>query len=222
MKASLNTMMKNKLTTIFFVMILVIPFLIFFTWNKVISGNQPLQILGPVVETDNGKEFHKIGDFEFIDQDSNRVSMVDAGSKILVANFFFTACPSICPEMTNQLSRVQNSLLDEDDVVIFSFTVDPERDTPEILASYADNYDIDPKIWHLLTGDKKSIYMVARNQFLLPVIEGDGGKEDFIHSELLVLVDQEKQIRGFYDGTDEKEVDRLMNDIYRLKKQKVK
>ena len=211
---------RSKIVYIaFFALVLAIPLVLFAFYNEVMVGQQKLEILGPVTKTSEGVEYHKIGDFSFTDQSAEDVSMDRASGKILIANFFFTACPTICPEMTTQLSRVQKSITPED-AVIFSFSVDPERDNPEILSLYADNYEVKSDRWHLLTGDKKEIYKVARNDFMLPVVEGDGGPTDFIHSELLVLVDHERRIRGYYDGTEEEEVDRMINDIQRLKKYK--
>src|SRR5690606_15218278 len=106
------------------------------------------------------------------------------------------------------------------DLLFASFSVDPYRDSVEILQKFSRKYELDNRNWDLITGDKKTIYKLARNSFMLVAADGDGGPEDFIHSEKLVLVDTEKRIRGYYNGTDEKEVTQLIRDIKKLKDEK--
>lgn len=161
---------------------------------------------------------HRVSGFHLINQDGKEVDESLIEGKVFVADFFFTTCGSICPKMTSQLERVQKAFEDEDDFIILSHTVLPETDTAEVLKAYAEQHGADPVKWVFLTGDKKEIYRLARKSYFLvkeaaPGEEGDGGQSDFIHTQNFVLVDAQKRIRGYYDGTSAKDVDRMMEDI---------
>lgn len=168
----------------------------------------------PVLGGDN----HTISDFKLVNQYGSTTSLHDWEGKITVNNFFFTHCPSICPKMVRNLKNVQQLLGGDSELLINSFTVDPERDSVAQLKSYALRMDIQNN-WQLITGDKKQIYKLARKSFLVVATDGDGGPDDFIHSEMLVLVDKQKRIRGFYSGTSEEEAKSLLRDIKRLEKE---
>ncbi len=180
-----------------------------------------LEIYGPkepITKTVNGKIvvdtiYHSIGSFSLLNSDSTIVTEKLIEGKIFVADFFFTNCSSICPKMSGQLMRVQYEYKEDSSVVILSHTVDPEHDTPSVLKQYAKKYEAIPSKWVFLTGNKKTIYDLARNNYFISATGGDGGKEDFIHSEQMVLVDKKKHIRGYYDGTDVRDVRRLMDEI---------
>jgi len=118
--------------------------------------------------------------------------------------------------MTNSLKKVQQAFK-EDEILIRSFSVDPERDSVAQLRKYAGQFGINTSNWELLTGDKKEIYKFARNGFMIVATDGDGGPNDFIHSEKLVLIDKQKRIRGYYDGTSGNQVKQLIADIKKLK-----
>jgi len=133
--------------------------------------------------------------------------------KVYVADFFFANCQGICPKMTKQLTRVQDQFRNNQKVMIVSYTVDPERDHAEALAAYAKEFGVEKDKWLLLTGEKKELYELARQSYKVTATEGDGGPDDFVHSELLVLVDPNKNIRGYYDGTDSVQVNALIDDI---------
>ncbi|MAY83476.1 MAG: SCO family protein [Flavobacteriales bacterium] len=156
---------------------------------------------------------HNIADFELVDQDGKAFNQSDLEGKYYVSDFFFTTCPTICPDMSTQLKRVQEAYKADDDFMIVSHTVNPEVDSAETLKAYAELYEADPNKWVFLTGDKKIIYDLARKSYFAATTEGDGGVNDFIHTENFVLVDKEKRIRGFYDGTSEESVDQLITDI---------
>lgn len=166
---------------------------------------------------------HVISDFSLTNHLGQEVSLSSYKGKILVVDFFFVSCPSICPKMTSQLERVQKKFKGDGELMILSHTVLPEKDTVEVLANYADLHEADPSQWHFLTGDKKEIYRLARKSYFVVKEagpdEGDGGESDFIHTENFVLVDKKGRIRGFYDGTSPTEVDQLMMDIQKLKKE---
>jgi protein SCO1/2 len=118
--------------------------------------------------------------------------------------------------MTKNLITVQQSYINSDDLLLVSFSVDPERDSAKRLAEYAGKFSIDETKWQLLTGSKKEIYRLARKSFKVTATDGDGGADDFIHSNKLILIDTKKRIRGYYDGTDEKETTQLIKDIKKL------
>jgi protein SCO1/2 len=165
--------------------------------------------------------WHKVGSFEFTNQNNEKFSDKLLIDKIYVADFIFTRCPSICKDMTKQMRRLYRAFETDNEVVLVSHTVDPDYDTPIILKTYAEIQGVkDHDKWIFLTGDKKSLYDVARNQYYATATQGDGGPTDFVHTERFILVDKEKHIRGFYDGTKEAEVNRLMFDIELLKKEK--
>jgi protein SCO1/2 len=199
-------MIRKYTMHLFVVAIVLIPVVVFaiVQWTE-----QRFQTL-PVI----GEKGHLVSGFNAADQGGKSRGINDWSGKIVVANFFFTHCPVICPKMVYQLKRVQ-AYSEVDNLMIASFTVDPERDTVARLSAYAQKFEIAGN-WSLLTGDKKEIYRLARKSFLLVATDGDGGPDDFIHSERLVLVDQEKRIRGFYNGTDENEVNKLVKDIKKL------
>jgi protein SCO1 len=165
-----------------------------------------------------GGQNHTIADFQLVDQHGATTSLKSWDDKIVVADFFFTHCPVVCPKMTRSLKKVQQLYADEKDLLISSFSVDPERDSAARLKEFAERMDIKDN-WQLITGDKKEIYKLARNSFKIVATDGDGGPDDFIHSELLVLVDKEGRIRGYYNGTDGEDVNNLLRDINRLKKE---
>jgi protein SCO1 len=164
--------------------------------------------------------FHTIPDWKLIDENGATFSGSSLKEKIYVADFFFTRCGSICPKMSSQLTRVQDVFSKEDEVQFASFSVDPTHDTPEMLREYAKKYDAKAGKWHFFTGTKTQIYPLAVKGYYIPVADASEydkavktPDETFIHSEKLILVDKEGHIRGFYDGTDKKDVDRLILEI---------
>ena len=162
---------------------------------------------------------HRVMDFSFIDQDGSIFTQAQIEGKIYVADFFFTTCPSICPIMGKNLKRLSDKFVDDPEVHFLSHTVDPERDSPEVLKAYAQAVGANEQKWTFLTGEKKDLYYVAREGYKVTAMEGDGGEEDFIHTQNFVLIDKARQIRGYYDGTDSLEMRKLEKDILLLKKQ---
>jgi protein SCO1 len=160
---------------------------------------------------------HTISNFKLINQNGDSVTNAITNNKIYVADFFFTTCTSICPKMSNSMAELQKEYLNDNSVVLLSHTVTPEIDSVPVLAEYAKKYDVDLKKWQLLTGDKKEIYNLARKSYFVVLDEGDGGVQDFIHTENFVLIDKKKRIRGFYDGTSPSQIDKLIDDIKILK-----
>lgn len=163
------------------------------------------------------KKFHKISNFNLVNQNGNNISQEFYHNKIYVADFFFTTCPSICPIMTNNMLKVQEKIKNDPNVLIVSFSVDPKTDSVAQLKKYAKEKGVDDLKWNLLTGDKKQIYDLARKSFFVAEIDKDSDSNDIIHTENFVLVDPDKRIRGFYDGTNLDEIKILISDLSLLK-----
>ena len=164
----------------------------------------------------NAKGPHTISAFSLIDQRGDTITLNDATGKVIVADFFFTTCATICPRMTTQMERVQEAYARDPRLIILSHSVTPEIDSVAVLKAYADLHGADPEQWHMLTGDRRQIYALARRSYFAAMDEGDGGPDDFVHTENFVLVDPQHRIRGYYDGTSAADVDRLIQDIERL------
>lgn len=164
-----------------------------------------------------GEKGQKIEDFRMVNQNGEVITLKKWDNKIAVVDFFFTHCPSVCPKMTANLKKVQEAYKEDPMITISSFSVDPERDSSVRMKEFARKFKVDDQNWDLLTGDKTEIYRLARKSFMVVATDGDGGPTDFIHSDKLVLVDKNKKIRGFYDGTSETETKNLINDIKKLK-----
>lgn len=192
-------------------------FFIFFKKEHPTSVDNVLPIYGPKKLSVGGDTiYHKVPDFKFLAHTGDSVDQNIVKNYVYVTDFFFTECPNICISMTENLKKVQNELFDAKDFMILSHTVDPETDTVEKLFKYAQHHEINSSRWLLLTGDKAKIYDIARFGYFVTAIMGDGGPDDFIHSERLILIDKEGRIRGYYDGTKEEEVDKLISDTKSL------
>lgn len=163
------------------------------------------------------KTIHKVPDFQFINQDGQVVTQETLAGKTYVADFFFTTCESICPIMSKEIMKLAKLLKNDPDFVFLSHTVDPETDSVPQLRAYAKAHQAETSQWHFLTGDKKSLYEMARQGYFVTATEGDGGAEDFVHTQNFVLVDKYRHIRGYYDGTDSLEMGKLLKDIELLK-----
>ena len=163
------------------------------------------------------KKYHRISEFSLTNQNGENITEKNYENKIYIADFFFTTCPTICPIMTDNMAYLQKKLLNDTNILLVSFSVTPNIDNVETLKKYAIKKGVLDTKWNLLTGIKKDIYSLARRSFLVAKNDGDGGKYDMIHTENFVLVDKEKRIRGFYDGTNNKEIAKLLSDINILK-----
>ncbi|AZQ62188.1 SCO family protein [Flammeovirga pectinis] len=163
---------------------------------------------------------HRIPDFDFLNQDSVHFSNQDLKGKIYVADFFFTSCPDICKAMTSSLLRVQERFKKEDRLKLVSFSIDPTYDTPSVLSNYVEKHKINTKQWTLLTGDQKTIMNLGQCGFYITAKEEALGQDTSLsHSDKLILVDTENRIRGFYSGTDQEDVKRLLTEISLLLKE---
>jgi protein SCO1/2 len=209
-------MFKNKIYWLLLLLAGICAAAYFYSNKK----KQPIRTL-PYFEPKNLKrtkieKHHSVPAFSFINQNGQTVTEDTVENKVYVCDFFFTTCQSICPKMSDQLERVYKEFKTKDDFLILSHTVNPETDSVPQLKEYAKKHGVTDLRWLFLTGDKKQLYEIARKGYLLNAEEGDGGEDDFIHTQNFALIDKERCIRGFYDGTDSAEVIRLIKDIHLL------
>lgn len=207
--------MKSKDTYYWLLLILPLVFVAWYFINK--NEQKPIRTLPYFgkknIVTKGDTTFHTVKPFCFVNQYNEKVTEETVKNKIYVADFFFTTCQSICPIMSTQLERVYKQFAKNKDVLILSHTVSPEVDSVNVLMDYAKLHGVKDKQWLFLTGAKKQLYDMARKGYLLNNEKGNGDEDDFIHTQNFALVDKERHLRGFYDGTDSTEVTRLITDI---------
>ena len=193
-------------------------FIFLFSCN---TNPEKLPILGnkeAVIKMVNGKQitdtiYHQIPNFEFINQDSSKITQQDYEGKIYVADFFFTTCPTICPKMKTQMLRIYEKFKDNPKVGILSHTIDPRHDTPTVLREFMNNLNIKSKMWQMVTGDKAKIYEIGQKSYMVSATDDPTQPGGIVHSGAFVLVDKNRHIRGIYDGTEPEKVDKLMKDM---------
>jgi len=183
------------------------------------ENEKPLPIFGEREVNGTDTIYHTIAPFQFVNQDSVVVTNETFKGKIYIADFFFTSCRTICPIMKTQMLRVYDSLQNDPDVLILSHTIDPEYDTVGLLHDFANRLGVKNDKWHFVTGVKDSIYKIAQTSYFATAMEDKTEPDGFIHSGAFLLLDKQGRIRGKYDGTKEEDVNRLMGDVYRLKKE---
>ena len=219
----INTFLKRYgLLIVFFIVFSVVAISSF---NYVQTQEKKLPIYSPSMVSDElveedlryVKKYHRISDFSLLNQNGNNVTHDNYKNKIYVADFFFTTCPDICPIMTGNMLYLQENLKDTS-VMLASFSVTPKIDTVEVLKEYSTLKGVDDSKWNLMTGDKKQIYDLARKSYLVAKAIPDGKNHGMIHTENFVLVDRDKRIRGYYDGTNIEDMDKLLDDIQILLK----
>ena len=184
-----------------------------------LTKEKPLPIFGQRDVIGADTVYHTISKFSFVDQDSAIITNETFKDKIYVADFFFTSCRTICPIMKTQMLRVYQATKEMPDILILSHTIDPEFDTVALLRDFAQRLDVESKRWHFVTGVKDSIYKVAQTSYFATAIEDKTEPDGFIHSGAFLLIDKKGRIRGKYDGTLEEEVNRLISDIKRLRRE---
>lgn len=208
---------------VFAVISVIIVSLIYNTLNvyKPLPVYQPAMVSTELVDStvQYKKKYHKIADFSLTNQNGKTVTQNDYKDKIYVADFFFTTCQTICPIMTNHMAEIQKEILNDDDVMLLSHSVTPKIDSVAQLKRYAIKKGVNDAKWNLVTGDKKEIYALARKSYLAVKDNGDGGPFDMVHTENFMLIDKKRQIRGFYDGTNANDIDKLLADIEILKQE---
>ena len=156
---------------------------------------------------------HFIADFAFTNQNGKTITQKDYDGKVYVADFFFTTCQSICPKMTNNMVWLQEQIKNNPKVMLLSHSVTPEIDSVSVLKAYAKEKGVIDSKWNLVTGDKKDIYYIARKSYLAVKTGKPEELYDMVHTENFVLVDQKRRVRGFYDGTNREDMEKLLEDI---------
>ena len=216
----------KKFAVVFLIISIIIISIIYNTLNvyQPLPVYQPAMVNYELVDStiQYQKKYHKIADFNLINQNGKIITQEDYKDKIYVADFFFTTCQTICPIMTTNMAAIQKEIIDDNDVMLLSHSVTPQIDDVAQLKKYALEQGVDDKKWNLLTGDKKQIYELARKSYLAVKTFGNGDEYDMIHTENFMLIDKKRQIRGFYDGTNKEDIERLLDDIKILKKELVK
>jgi protein SCO1/2 len=176
----------------------------------------------------NDTVWHKVGDFSLTNQEGKPVTWDSLKGKIIIADFFFTHCPTICPGLTQNMKRLAESIHNgqrvgdrtNKKVHFLSLSIDPERDSVERLKYWADRFQINPEQWWLLTGDKKMIYDLVIEEMKVGLVDGQGVDTNFIHSDRFVLIDSNRHVRGYYSGLDPEALKRLSNDLVLLTMEK--
>lgn len=187
----------------------------------VLSGcknEDKLPVLGIPTIVDGQEVPHKIRDFSFTNHNNETITNQDYEDKIYVADFFFTTCQTICPTVMSQMIRIYDKYEDNPNVMLLSHTLDPKKDTVAALKAYADNLEIDAPKWNLVTGDKKVIRGFAQD-YMNIVVEDKEAQGGINHSGKIVLIDKERRVRAFAEGTDPNEVDDLLEAIDKLLKE---
>ena len=162
---------------------------------------------------------HTIADFKLLNQNGKTITNDDYKDKIYIADFFFTRCQTICIAMAYNMSELQEYYKNDNDILFLSHSVTPIMDSVSVLKKYANNKGVIDGKWNVTTGSKKHIYELARKSYFAVLDEGNGDENDFIHTEQFVLVDKERRIRGYYDGTEKKDMEKLKADIVLLKEE---
>ncbi len=204
------------------IFIAILPFFVTLVGCSGKSNNNKLPYLGrdEIVERNGQKDTvpHKIDDFRFVDQDSTFITPETFANKIYVADFFFTSCPTICPTMKKQMKRVYKRYEDNPRVAFLSHSIDPEHDSVAVLKKYAKDMGVSSAKWHFVTGKKDSIYSIAQD-YMVSAREDESAPGGYVHSGAFILVDENRHIRGVYDGTSKEDVNELMEDIQVLLKE---
>ena len=210
-----------------FFLLIFLPFsiIVLFLFYDAINPQKKLPIFQPAMVNyelvdstmQHVKRYHRISSFSLKNQNGETITEKNYDNKIYVADFFFTTCPGICIDMTRNMLKIQKKIIDNPNIMLLSFSVNPKIDSVAQLKKYALEKGINDSKWNLLTGDKKQIYRLARESYF--VVKEGQGINSMIHTENFVLIDPDKRIRGFYDGTNDAEIIELMEDIIILEKE---
>lgn len=220
----LNFFKKSLPTFIFLVVFSIIGITVFY---QLMQQDSTLKIYNPVdvnprlvdASIQYQRNNHTIADFSLINQNGKLVTHEDYKDKIYIADFFFTRCQTICIKMAYNMSELQEYYKDDPEIMFLSHSVTPIMDSVPVLKAYAEEKGVVDGKWNVTTGPKKHIYELARKSYFAVLDEGEGDESDFIHTEQFVLIDKERRIRGFYDGTDQNDMEKLKKDIVILKKE---
>lgn len=221
---STRSIKKSLPFFIFFTVFSIIAMLVFYNLlsvDKRLPVYSPSDVNPKLVDASmkHIKKNHFIGDFKLTNQNGETITNKEYEGKIYIADFFFTRCQTICPIMAYNMSELQEHYKDDTDVMFLSHSVTPIIDSVPVLRAYADAKGIIDGKWNVTTGPKTHIYELARKNYFAVLDEGDGGENDFIHTEQFVLVDKERRIRGYYDGTEKEDMKKIIADIALLKEE---
>lgn len=186
--------------------------------KKTLPIYNPSMVNSELVDTtvQHISKYHAIADFSFTNQNGKTITQKDYKGKIYVADFFFTTCPTICPIMQDNMVEIQNAFKNNPNVMLLSHTVMPQIDSVPVLKKYALEKGVIDTKWNLVTGDKKDIFYIARKSYLAVKTDTAGELYDMVHTENFILVDEQRRVRGFYDGTKKEDIKRLIEDIHFL------
>ncbi len=174
----------------------------------------------PKWEMPDNKTFHQIRPFTLLNQENELFTERNIEDKICVADFFFTSCPGICPKMTKSMGDIQKEFMNDDEVMLLSHSVNPEKDSVPVLQIYARDVNVNYNRWKLLTGNKDEIYDLGRKYYFVEEDEGiRKGNDVFLHTENFILIDKQRHIRGIYNGLDPNSIENLIRDIRILKEE---
>ena len=215
---------KSIPTLIFFVVFSAVALTVFYHLLKVdnhLKIYNPIDVNPRLVDESmlHVQKNHTIANFKLINQNGKTITNNDYQDKIYVADFFFTRCQTICIAMAYNMSELQEYYKKDDDIMFLSHSVTPVMDSVSVLKAYADKKGVIDGKWNVTTGPKKHIYELARKSYFAVLDEGNGDENDFIHTEQFVLVDKERRIRGYYDGTENSDIKKLKEDIVLLKEE---
>ncbi|KGL62676.1 SCO family protein [Polaribacter sp. Hel1_85] len=215
---------KSIPTLIFFVVFSAVALTVFYQLLKVdnqLKIYNPIDVNPRLVDDSmlHIQKNHTIADFKLINQNGKTITNNDYQNKIYIADFFFTRCQTICIAMAYNMNELQEYYKNDDDIMFLSHSVTPVIDSVSVLKEYADRKGVIDGKWNVTTGSKKHIYELARKSYFAVLDEGNGDENDFIHTEQFVLVDKERRIRGYYDGTDKKDMEKLKEDVVLLKEE---
>lgn len=218
---------KSIPTLIFLIVFSVIGIMVFYQItfvDKTLPVYSPSDVNPRLVDKSlrHQKKNHKVADFKLINQNGKTITQKEYQGKIYIADFFFTRCQTICIAMAYNMSELQEKYKNDKDIMFLSHSVTPVMDSVSVLKEYAERKGVIDGKWNVTTGSKKHIYELARKSYFAVLDEGDGGEQDFIHTEQFVLVDKERRIRGYYDGTDKEDMQKLQDDIVLLKSEYAK
>lgn len=202
---------RKKILPIIGIIVVMIGIFYAFTYKDIKGSKEELPVLG--------NPGHKVGPFAFVDQQGDTVTQDVLNGKVSVVEYFFTRCTGICPKMNKNMDAIYEKFKDKPGFQILSNTVDPKNDSVPVLAKYAEQWGADPKNWKFLTGPRSALFDVAVHQYLLNVADSLGVNDQFVHTQYFALIDQNRQIRGFYDGLKQDDLDKLKTDINSLLKQ---
>ena len=213
MNFSSNPNSKRFFLVVAVILVLQLP-AIFFIISKFNHQVDKLPIYGNKEMASNGDTiYHKLPDFHFVTQENKPISLDSLAGKIHIADFFFTTCPGICPKLTKNLEKVHAFVNTVSAVHIVSYSIDPKHDSIPVLAAYAKKHRANPAKWSFVWGNQDSIYALATKGYLVTAEQGNGPENGFLHSQKVVLIDKEFRIRGFYDGLNPAELERMIAEI---------